>query len=123
MHDDYPPPESYDEKEVYAYFGLAAYGAQVLEKALVNMVALYKTVGLPITRTQFDQVFEEYDSKTIGQLLKLARKHGIAMSTRASVLLDEALQRRNYLNHDFFADHAGHWSAEDTRKVMIERLC
>ena len=29
-----PEPDDYSEKEVYAFFGLAAYNAQVLEKGL-----------------------------------------------------------------------------------------
>jgi hypothetical protein len=123
MRDDFPPPEDYSEKEVYAFFGLAAYYGQVLEKGLVNMVVVYRAFGLPITPKQFDDLFNEHESKTFGQLLVLAKKHGIPIPDSISKLLSEALNKRNYLNHHFFADHAGHFAAEKTRKLMIERLC
>lgn len=117
-----PEPEDFSEKETCAFFGLAAYNAQVLEKGLVNMVTVFDTVGLRITRKEFDDLFAKYDSKTIGQLLRAAREKSIPIPQKTSELLDEAQKRRNYLNHDFFADHAGHFMSEDGRRVMIQRL-
>lgn len=117
-----PPPDDFSEKEVYAYFGAAAYHAQVLEKGLVNMVAAFSTLGLPITRSEFDAIFAAHNSKAIGPLLKTAKKHQIPISDEVSELLDHARNQRNYLNHEFFADHAGHWSTVDGRRAMIERL-
>ena len=121
MH-DIPEPEDYSEKEVYAFFGLAAYSAQVLEKGLVNLVVTFKTFGLPITRAQFDVIFEAHDSCTLGQLLRAARDHHIPIPDDTDELLTQALEERNYLNHDFFADHAGHFMTESGRRTMIQRL-
>ena len=38
------------------------------------------------------------------------------------VLLEDALAQRNYLNHDFYAEHAGHFMTETGRQAMIELL-
>ncbi len=117
-----PEPENYSEKEVYAFFGLAAYSAQVLEKGLVNMVVTFKTFGLPITRSEFDAIFAAHDSKTIGQLLRLAHEHRIPIAQQSSQLLQDALHERNHLNHNFFADYAGDFMIEVGRRTMIQRL-
>ena len=89
---------------------------------LVNMVVISKTCGLPITVHQYDEIFADHDSKTIGQLLRRARAHQIPIPDDTMVVLDEALAQRNYLNHDFYAEHAGHFMTEMGRKAMIERL-
>jgi hypothetical protein len=117
-----PEPENYSEKEVYAFFGLAAYSAQVLEKGLVNLVVTFRTFGLSITRAEFDVIFDAHDSRTLGQLLRAARDQHIPIPDETDKLLARALERRNYLNHDFFADHAGHFMTERGRSTMIRRL-
>jgi len=121
MH-NVPEPEDYTEKEVYAFFGLAAYSAQFLEKGFVNMVVTFKTFGLPITRAEFDEIFSAHDSRTLGQLLRTARDLHIPIPDDTDKLLMQALEKRNYLNHDFFADHAGHFMTESGRRTMIQRL-
>jgi hypothetical protein len=117
-----PEPDNYSQKEVYAFFGLAASSAQVLEKGLVNMVVTFKTFGLPITRADFDVIFDSHDSRTLGQLLRAARDQHIPIPDDTDKLLTQALEKRNYLNHDFFADHAGHFMTESGRRTMIQRL-
>ena len=110
-----PEPDDFSEKETFAFFGLAAYSAQVLEKDLVNLLLVFDAVGLKIARKQVEELFSDYDSKTIGQLLSAARKKCIPMPPKTSELLSEAQRKRNYLNHDFFADHAGHFISEPIR--------
>ena len=117
-----PEPEDYSQKEVYAFFGLAAYSAQVLEKGFVNLVVTFKTVGLPITRADFDMIFEAHDSRTLGQLLRAAREHHIPIPDETGKMFATALEQRNYLNHDFFAEHAAHFMTESGRRIMIQRL-
>jgi hypothetical protein len=119
---DVPSPDDYSEKEVYAFFGLAAYSVQVLEKALVNMVVIFRTCGLPISVEQYDEVFADHDSKTIDQLVRRAQAASIPIPEETQLLLEQALDRRNYLNHDFYADYAGHFMTEEGRSVMIDRL-
>jgi hypothetical protein len=83
--DGAPEPENYSEKEVYAFFGLAAYSAQVLEKGLVNMVVAFKTFGAKISRDEFDlrgQLRREARQAT----LQVARAHrpGLTFPQRAT---------------------------------------
>jgi hypothetical protein len=77
---------------------------------------------LPITRAEFDVIFDAHDSRTFGQLLRAARDHQIPIPDETEKLFTEALKKRNYLNHDFFADHAGHFMSEGGRRTMIQRL-
>ena len=119
---DIPELENFSAKEVYAFFGLAAFSAQVLEKTLVNLVVTFKTCGLPITRSIFDEIFDAHDSRTLGQLLRTARDQKIPIPAKTDGVLRMALEKRNYLNHDFFADHAGHFMTEAGRKTMLRRL-
>jgi hypothetical protein len=118
---DIPEPENFDIKEVYAFMGLATYAAQVLEKSLVNLLAFLYTDGLLITQQQFDTIFDRYNKKTFGQLVQDARtKIQIPDSTEA--LLGEALPKRNWLVHGFFADHAVAFGTAIGRRDMIETL-
>ncbi len=116
-----PEPEDHGSKEVYAFFGLASYCAQVLEKGLVNMVVVFRCRGLVITRSEFDALFEEHDKKTLGQLLHRARSI-VKIPTSVDSLLGEALQKRNWLTHHYFADRSVAFTMESGRKDMILEL-
>jgi hypothetical protein len=116
-----PEPEGYDVKEVYAFFGLASYCGQVLEKGLVNMVVLFRCKGLVITGAEFESLFDEYDKKTLGQLLHRARNI-VKIPTSVDSLLGEALQKRNWLAHQYFADRSVAFTMESGRKNMISEL-
>lgn len=117
-----PAPDNYGDKEVYAFFGLAAYSAQVLEKGLVNMVVTFKTFGLRITLAEFDAIFSAHDSRTLGQLLQAARNLQIPIPVETDQLFSQALKKRNYLNHDFFAARSGYFMSETGRRKMIREL-
>jgi hypothetical protein len=116
-----PEAEGFDEKEVYAFYGLAAYSAQVLEKGLVNLVAGLHTDGLSITRGEFDTLFAGFDASTFGQLVRRARTK-VPISPDTEILLAEALRERNRLVHHFFADHATAFMTEQGRMKMIAEL-
>lgn len=118
---DFPEPEGFDPKEVYAFYGLAAYSGQVLEKGLVNLVAALHTDGVSITRSQFDTLFDRFDSSTFGQLVREARAK-IQIPAESEVLLAEALAKRNWLVHDFFADNAAAFMTEPGCVKMIAEL-
>jgi len=119
--DDVPEPDGADDKEVYAFYGLAAYAGQVLEKGLVNLVAALHTDGLSITRAQFDTLFDKFDSSTFGQLVNAARAR-IEIPTETEALLSEVLTRRNWLVHDFFAHHSVAFTTDPGRAKMIVEL-
>jgi hypothetical protein len=116
-----PVAEGTDVKEVYAFYGLAAYAAQVLEKGLVNLAVALSTDGVSITRTHFDTLFDRFDPKAFDQLIHVANAR-VAISADAQQLLGEALARRNHLSRHFFADRAAAFTTEDGRARMIEEL-
>src|SRR5437870_5100015 len=101
-----PPPtpesEGSEAKEVFAFFGLAAYHAQVLEQELILFALILHLSGRTgITQAKVEALFESLSVRTFGQLLREART-----LTPIPVDLDdrltEALRRRNDLTHDFF---------------------
>ena len=116
-----PVAEGTDVKEVYAFYGLAAYAAQVLEKGLANLAVALSTDGVSITRTHFDALFDRFDPRAFEQLVNVASAR-VAISAPAQQLLAEALARRNHLSHQFFADHAAAFTTEQGRARMIEEL-
>lgn len=118
---DIPEPEGADAKEVYAFYGLAAYCAQVLEKGLVNLATGLHIDGLSITRAQFDTLFNRFDSATFGQLINAARV-SIQIPSATETVLAEALAKRNRLMHDFFADNAAAFMTDRGRAQMIVEL-
>ncbi|MCH7700769.1 MAG: hypothetical protein IID37_03685 [Planctomycetes bacterium] len=117
-----PTPDGDQAKEVYAFFGLAAYTAQVVEAALLNLLVGLELARQPtISRQQFEQAFDQADKKTLGQLL---RKIGSQVPLGADVesVLGEALDARNYLCHRFFGDHAEDFLSAVGRREMIAEL-
>jgi len=116
-----PEPDNYDPKEVYAFFGLASYFAQVLEKGLMIMIIAFRCKGLRITRSEFDALYTEHNKKTLGQLLNRARK-SVSIPNDIGALLDEALLKRNWLMHHHFADRSAQFNTEIGRAQMISEL-
>lgn len=116
-----PVAEGSDVKEVYAFYGLAAYQAQVLEKALVNLVIGLDADGVPVQRSHFDTLFDRFDPRAFAQLVNAAGTR-VPVSDAAQQLLAEALRRRHHLAHQFYADHAAAFTTEAGRALMIEQL-
>ena len=115
-------PESEHIKEVYAYFGLAMYHAQCLEKQLVMILATkYGPGPTRITRTEFDSIFEELDSRTLGQLVSEI-KNLKALSNEEEKLVKRALETRNWLAHRCFWERATDFMSESGRASMISEL-
>ena len=70
-----PVPDSYDEKEVYAFYGLTMYAAQCLEKGLVHLAFSYLLSEKEIlTRDEWDNLFADVNKKTFGRLLNIISK-------------------------------------------------
>jgi hypothetical protein len=94
-----PEPNYDDPKEVYAFYGLAAYAAQVLERGLVNLLVGLSIAGeRGITVEVIDGLFERFNSHTLGHLFK-ALKSRISVPVGLEGQLSEALMRRNLLVH------------------------
>ena len=64
-------PESYRCKEIYAYFGLAMFHIQCLERTLSMLNStVYNSDADHTTRLQFDSLLEANFEKTFGQYKK-----------------------------------------------------
>lgn len=119
---DIPEIDNCCDKETYAFYGLAAYLAQVLETGALNLAIVLKlpSVNL-VTKDLFDEIYRDLTRKTFGQLLKQAKKL-INISEEDRKFLDEALELRNMLVHHYFREHAEDFVSEVGRKEMKKEL-
>ena len=96
-----PEIETKDEKEVFAFFGLASFNAQCAEKALVNFVMGYKLLDeSALTQDEWLVLYNNLNFKTFGQLLGQVKKH-----IEISQELIDSLKKINktpILNFDLF---------------------
>ncbi len=117
------------EKEVFARFGLAVYRAQVLEHALVNALTFLDLIPsrrhLAQSRAEWgaevdaftDQKFEATMGKLMGGLRAITH-----VDTDLDALLKEALQKRNWLAHDFFRKRAVEFMSYAGREQMLREV-
>src|SRR5258706_5380792 len=104
--EDIPEPDDDDPKEVFAFFGLASYAAQVLEAELTNLlVATHLREEIPATSDAVEELFSEHFTYTLGKLLKLARAR-VVLPQSTEALITEALPASNLFIHRFFDDHS-----------------
>jgi hypothetical protein len=116
-----------DQYTLYAEFGITAEKAQVLELAAGNLALSYLAVFVkpeeitPEVSEWFKAIVDDVNAKTLGRLLTLLKK-SMALSDTIVAVIDEALERRNYLTHHFFRSHNYALYSEDGRKVMMAEL-
>ena len=115
-------------KTVYAHFGLAIYLSQVLEHGLVNalfVMDLVPRAGAVATRDTWprksDAFFDEQFRKTLGRMIESLRTVA-KVPTTLEGLLAKALDRRNWLAHDYFRERAEDFMSARGRNRMIEEL-
>ena len=109
-------------KEVYAYFGLAMYKAQCLERQLAIVLATrYGPGPTKMTNAEFDDLLEGLFSKTMGRLVRdigaLAQ-----LSEGEKEWLQQALSKRNWLAHRYFWERARDFLSQSGRAAMIQEL-
>jgi hypothetical protein len=111
-----------EAREVYARYGLAMYFAQVVERAIVNlMIALRLPERGALTRRDIDQFMDEAFTMTFGRLLQELRRMG--QSTHFLQRdLDYARDMRNWLAHRYFRDRAVQFMSPAGRVVMLQEL-
>lgn len=118
-----PEPEDTGRKEVYAFFGLCSYYAQVLEQGVVNLAVGLRARGLTdLTEVLISAAFDQADRKTLGQLLRDVRQHSVEVSSGTERALNDALGDRNYLFHRFFVEHDVDFGSSAGRRQMIDKL-
>jgi hypothetical protein len=109
-------------KEVYARFGLAMYQAQCVERAIAILLATeYGPGPTKITRSQYDDLLESLFKKTFGGLIAHLRK-SVNVPSNFDDTLREALNKRNWLAHEYFWDRAGHFLSDKGRNIMLSEL-
>lgn len=119
-----PIPEPYyeDEKELWAFFGLAYYKTGILEQGVVNLAVAMQARGVEgITVGDVDSLYDAFDRKTFGIIIRAARTlfdfpDGVAAD------LEKALEYRNYLAHRFFLSHDADLLTPEGKRKMIEEL-
>lgn len=117
-----PKADIGDEKEVYAFYGLAVFTAQCAEKSLVNFAMGYKLLDETIlTQEQWLAIYDELNTKTFGCLLRNI-KNRTQLSDDVISHLELSLSKRNWLAHDFFYDFSSHFFDGDGRVEMIKEL-
>lgn len=114
--------EDEQRKEVYAYFGLAVYNAQVLEHQLINMLILVKVANKEkVNITEIDNLFDRYFLKTMGQLFdELMKTYTLSENERKE--LREVLRLRNYIIHDYFKKKIWLMVTQKGRESIIKEL-
>lgn len=117
-----PEREGSEAKEVFAFFGLAMYHAQVLEQELIIFAVMLHLSGRTrITRADVERLFETFEARTFGQLLREARSLTVIPSDLETKLA-EALRARNDLSHSFFARRSEDFMSDGGRVEMISDL-
>jgi hypothetical protein len=115
-------PDYDDPKEVWAYFGLAFYRANVLERGLVNLaVGLLSKNVEGVTGDDVHSLYETHDSKTFGQVIAIAKRMFVFDDQTANEL-QRALDDRNYLAHRFFESHDLDLLTKSGKKKMLDEL-
>lgn len=117
-----PQPDYDDPKELYAFFGLTFYNAQVLEQGVVNLAVALNAKGKGnVTVDDVLGLYEDYGGKTFGKVLRAAEQF-TTFPPSLEADLKKALHYRNYLAHSFFVQHSEDAIHEKGRRAMIDEL-
>ena len=114
-------PENARVRDVYAYYGLAMYMAQNVERGLSMLLALE---GQPEGATAWDfdaRLAENYQS-TFGELVSKFLSSSLAASTGLSARLQRANEQRNDLAHQYFWDRGIQFVSPGGQQAMIAEL-
>lgn len=116
-----------DQMQLYAEFGITAEKAQVLEVEAGNVALSYIALFVdtsrigPEEREFFRSLVDDVNSKTLGALLRSIKTWANFDDTLLQIV-DEALERRNYLAHRFFPSHNFAIFNEAGRQAMRDEL-
>lgn len=128
--------EAPDLTEVFAYFGRAAYMANVLEVALAQtllqveyMTNLRATVlkdqGKDFNRAKYENEFDEYYEKqlgkTMGELVKKVEEFP-DLNDEMKRRIKDGLARRNHLTHNYWREQAYKFVTAEGRAEMLAEL-
>ena len=122
-------PESYQTREVFAYFGRATFTAQCLEQAIIQDLIFFdhfpNAVATVKDKETWTARFDSFEAaelrRTLGMLIKRLRAEG-QVTTSIEEHLDEVLEKRNWLAHRYFNERAVEFTLYDGRAKMLEEL-
>jgi hypothetical protein len=112
---------------LYFEFGRTAEMAQIMEIEAGNLSLAFVSLAFDPSKITDDErgllraIVENVNRRTFGNLLKQIRKIG-GVSEAIQLMVDEALEKRNYLVHNFFRSHNLQINSEEGRKEMIAEL-
>jgi hypothetical protein len=117
-----PEPDYSDDKEVYAFFGLASYYSQIIEQGILNItVALKLRENNIINPDTINKEFDCFEKKTLGYLIHEIKKE-VPNNNNFEIELKKILGKRNYLAHSFYVNHDCNILEFDGRIKMIDEL-
>jgi hypothetical protein len=109
-------------KEMFANYGLTALAAQAIEKSLLLLLSAVECLEVgKVSKRDLHNVFEKHDRKTLGQLITALRKK-VAFPQPLEDNLCLALEKRNYVMHDFFLNRFDITRLQGSPEKMSEEL-
>jgi hypothetical protein len=109
-------------RETFALYGLAMYHAQCVEKSLAILVSsVFNKEFLPSEPDRREEIQDEVFAKTIGRLLNRLKKQ-VILPPNLDKMLITALQKRNWLAHNYFWERAVQLLTLSGRNKMMDEL-
>lgn len=117
--------DDWEQREVYAHFGVAIYFCQVVEVALVNYLHFLRrtTAGRDMAEADADDLFGELFGYTLGRNIKNVKR--VLGEQGQWVLKDrmaDTLKLRNELVHHWMRTRVMLQGTSENRLAMIEEL-
>jgi hypothetical protein len=115
----------WEQREIYAKFGLAIYLCQVVETGLVNYLLILRRSGATeaVTVEEIDEMFVELFGNTLGRNIRNVKQ--ILGEQGEWILADqiaETLKLRNELVHHWMRKRSIEQGTSEKRLAMIEEL-
>lgn len=114
-------PESEQIRDVYAFFGLAIYNAQSLERELAMVVAASRTIER-FTAWDYDDTLAQSVDSTFGALVTKFSEVAEPQVKPLLADLERAVELRNELVHRYFWNRAVNFASNEGRTRMLEEL-
>ena len=109
-------------KELFAWFGGAAYHAQCFEVELHTLLIFIHRLKNPtMTPDGVEHIDTRLSKKNLGFLIQELKRTG-EMHPDFEALLDEYREKRNYLMHRFFFENSYKLLSKEGCEAMVEEL-
>jgi hypothetical protein len=117
--------DEWEQREIYAKFGLAVFFCQVVEAALVIYLTLLQraTEGAVATTSQADDLFAEFFGNTLGRnIYNVKRVLGEQGEWVLADQMADVLKLRNELIHSWMRTRVLRQGTSENRLAMIDEL-